>query len=207
MFSILYARYNDVFTAHYVHPRVCNSTSIPCPCVGVWLGETLQQGGDHCLGLCELHDHEGMPHNGTSTTWGRQSYLYSIFQSIHRQYHICGHSNIVIACSKQVKSYCKLCLSLSLLPRRTAPCPTASLWTEVCCFCFSSTAACFPLCRWEKVYCSSTCHVSSTGVAASVCVHIEFVHVSSTPAYHFLIWVFTSGFIFFDFSSLILCLM
>lgn len=63
-------------------------------------------------------------------------------------------------------------LPVFLPPCRTAPCRTVSLWTEVCCSCFSSTAACCPLCRWERVYCSSTCRASSTGVAAGVCVHV-----------------------------------
>lgn len=44
--------------------------------VGVWHGEEIQQGGDHCLGLCGVQHHEGMPQSGTVTTWGRQSYLY-----------------------------------------------------------------------------------------------------------------------------------
>lgn len=39
--------------------------------VGVKLGETLQKGGDHSLGLCRLQHHEEMPQDGTWATRGR----------------------------------------------------------------------------------------------------------------------------------------
>lgn len=114
-----------------------------------------------------------MPQNGTHTTWGRQSYFCTSKLLIYRPYDIFetfAPSNVVVPWSEQVKVDIK---PSSLLPGRTAQCHTVSLWTEVCCFCFSFTPACCPLCPWERVYSSSTCHASSTGVAArrvSLCV-------------------------------------
>lgn len=98
----------------------------------------------------------------------RETKLLVHQQTIHLQtlWHLWDNvvpSNVVAAQSEQVKVDIK---PSSLLPGRTAQCHTVSLWTEVCCFCFSFTPACCPLCPWERVYSSSTCHASSTGVAA-----------------------------------------
>lgn len=54
--------------------------------------------------------------------------------------------------------------TVCLLLRRMAPCRTVSQSNEACCSSSSSTPACCPSCRWERVYCSSTCRASLTGV-------------------------------------------
>lgn len=149
--------------------------------LGFWSGEEVSQGGNHRLGLSQLQHHEGMPQNGTCEPQGGDKAPSTVVVVQSQKGHLfcmCYHTftfSLSSLSAENTSSFTHALINLWPLslcvPHRTPQCRTVSLWDEECFFCSSSTAACCPLCHWARACCSSTCHVSSTGVAACLCVH------------------------------------